>query len=222
MADATDGPGGGEAAVWYFDVISPFAYLALPAVEALSRRRRVLLRPVVFGAVLSHWGQLGPAEIGPKRLHTYRLCRFMAERAGVPLRFPPRHPFRSLDALRLLAALGGRPDAVRAAFDFVWAEGRDPGDPAERDALCARLGVGDYGALVAERGAKDRLRAWTDEAIAAGVFGVPTLVAGGALFWGVDALPMAEAHLDDPGLLSRGEMARLAELPVGVRRGGTG
>ena len=207
------------AAVWYFDVVSPFAHLALPAVEALSRRRPVLLRPIVFGAVLSHWGQLGPAEIGPKRLHTYRLCQFMAERAGIPLRFPPRHPFRSLDALRLLAALDARPDAVRAAFDFIWAEGRDPGDPAERDALCARLGIEDHETFVAERGAKDRLRAWTSEAIAAGVFGVPTLAAaGGALFWGVDALPMAEACLDDPGLLARGEMARLAGLPTGVQR----
>ncbi len=216
--DSADGARDG-AVVWYFDVVSPFSYLALPAVEALSRRRRVLLRPVVLGAVLAHWGQLGPAEIEPKRLHTYRLCQFMAERAGVPMRFPPRHPFRSLDALRLLAALDAEPGPVRAAFDFVWAEGRDPGDPAERDALCARLGVGDHGAFVAERGAKDRLRAWTDGAVAAGVFGVPTLAVDGALFWGVDALPMAERCLDDPGLLARGEMARLADLPIGIRRG---
>ena len=81
-------------------------------------------------------------------------------------------------------------------------------------------GVGDYEALVAERGAKDRLRAWTDGAVAAGVFGVPTLAVGDALFWGVDAMPMAERYLDDPGLLARGEMARLAGLPVGVWRGG--
>ncbi len=207
-----------DAVAWYFDVVSPFAYLALPAVEAIARRRPVLFRPVVLGAVLAHWGQLGPAEIAPKRTHAYRLCQFIAGRAGLPLRFPPRHPFRSLDALRLLAALDGDPGAVRAAFDFVWAEGRDPGEPAERDALCARLSIHDYDAFIAERGAKARLHAGTDAAIAAGVFGVPTLAAGGALFWGLDAMPMAEAALDDPGLLGRGEMARLAALPVGVRR----
>jgi len=212
----------GDALTWYFDVVSPFAYLALPAVERLARRRPVLLRPVVLGAVLAHWGQRGPAEIVPKRLHTYRLCQFMAERAGVPLRFPPRHPFRSLDALRLLAALEGRLDAVRTAFDFVWAEGRDPSDPAERTALCARLGVAGFEALTAQRDAKARLRAWTEAAIAAGVFGVPTLAVGGELFWGVDAMPMAEAALDDPGLLARGEMARLAGLPVGVERKAAG
>ena len=204
--------------MWHFDVVSPFAYLALPAVEALAARRPVLMRPVVLGAVLSHWGQLGPAEVAPKRVHTYRLCQFLAEGAGMPFRFPPAHPFRSLDALRLLAALDGAPGAVRAVFDFIWAEGRDPGGPLERPALCARLGIGDPDALIAARNAKARLRAWTDEAIAAGVFGVPTLAVGQELFWGLDALPMAQAVLDDPGLLERGEMARLGALPVGVER----
>ena len=203
---------------WYFDLVSPFSYLALPRVEALARHRPVLFRPVVLAALLKHWGQLGPAEIPPKRVHTYRLCQFMAERAGLAFRFPPRHPFRSLDALRLLAALDGRADAVRAAFDFVWVEGRDPSEPAERDALCARLGVGDFEALVTARAAKDRLRAWTDEATDAGVFGVPSLAVDGAVFWGVDALEMARAYLDDPDTLTRGEMARLANLPSGVRR----
>jgi len=203
--------------IWYYDVVSPFAYLALPAVQTLAQRRRVLLRPIVFGAVLGHWGQLGPAEIAPKRLHTYRLCQFIADRAGLPFRFPPRHPFRSLDILRLLTALDSEPAVVWAAFDFIWAEGRDPGDPAQRDTLCQRFGV-DYETLVAKTGAKTRLRTWTEEAIAAGVFGVPTLAVNGELFWGLDALPMAEAVLDDPGLLTRGEMALFADLPTGVQR----
>ena len=214
---------GQPGVVWYFDVVSPFAYLALAGVEALAAHRPVLLQPVVFGAVLAHWGQLGPAEIAPKRVHTYRLCQFLAGQAGLPFRFPPRHPFRSLDTLRLLTALDGAPGydmagAVRAALDFIWAEGRDPTDPAEWAALCARLGVADAGALVAARDGKGRLRSITDAAIAAGVFGVPTLAVGAGLFWGLDALPMAEAVLRDPGLLDRGEMARVATLPVGVER----
>lgn len=207
-----------SAAIWYFDVVSPFAYLAFPAVLKITHRRPVLLRPIVFAAVLAHWGQLGPAEIPPKRTHTYRLVQFLAERAGTKLRFPPQHPFRSLEALRLIAALDGDPDAVRAVFDFIWAEGRDPGEPSELAALAARLGVTDYDDLVDGQGAKARLRGWTDGAIAAGVFGVPTLAVDGALFWGLDAMPMAEAALDDPGMLTRGEMARIAGLPSGVER----
>jgi 2-hydroxychromene-2-carboxylate isomerase len=198
---------------WYFDTVSPFSYLALPAVEALAARRAVALRPVVLGALLAHWGVAGPAEVPPKRLHTYRLCQFLADRAGMPMRFPPRHPFRSLESLRLLTALGAPLAAVRAAFDFVWGEGRDPSDSAEFAALRERLA---HDRDLPD--AKEALRQATDEAVAAGVFGVPTLRIGAELFWGFDAVPMAEAYLADRSLLGRGEMARLADLPVGVER----
>ena len=176
-------------------------------------RHPVVMRPVVFGAILKHWGQLGPAEIEPKRAHTYRLVTFQAQQAGVTLRFPPRHPFRSLEALRLLAALDSPAPAVRAVFDFIWAEGRDPSDPGEAEALRERLG-----APVPDEAAKERLRLWTEEAIARGVFGVPTLAIGAELFWGADAMPMAEACLADPTLFTRGEMGRLGAVAFGVAR----
>ena len=195
---------------WYFDLISPFAHLALPRVLRLGE---VELRPIVFGAVLSHWGQLGPAEIEPKRLQTYRQTQFAADQAGIPFRYPPRHPFRSLEALRLLTALRGDPAAVQTAFAFIWGEGRDPHE--EFAALRERLPPVSDDALEA---AKGELRAATESAIAAGVFGVPTLAVGHELFWGADAMPMAEAFLADPALFQRGEMARLATLPTGIER----
>jgi 2-hydroxychromene-2-carboxylate isomerase len=198
---------------WYFDTVSPFSYLALLTVEALAKRWPVTLRPVVLGAVLVHWGTVGPAEVAPKRVHTYRLCQFLADRAGVPMRFPPRHPFRSIESLRLLTALGATPAAVRIAFDFVWREGRDPSDPAEFAALRERLPDAEGRD---PDDAKAGLREATDAAVAAGVFGVPTLRIGTELFWGVDAIPMAEAYLGDRALLGRGEMARLPHLPSGV------
>ena len=83
------------AITWYFDVVSPFSWIALPAVEALAARHPVTLCPVVLGGVLGHWGTVGPAELAPKRLHTYRLSQFLADRAGLHMRFPPRHPRRA-------------------------------------------------------------------------------------------------------------------------------
>lgn len=203
---------------WYFDLISPFSWIALPRVEALAARHAVVFQPVLLGGVLAHWGSIGPAELPPKRVHTYRLVQFQAERTGLRLRFPPRHPFNSLAPQRLLAGIGAPPAAVRAAFEFVWAEGRDPSEPSELEALGDRLGVGDAAAVANAPESKAALRSATDAAIAAGVFGVPTLQVGADLFWGADAMDWAEACLADPGLLGRGEMARLATLPVGVER----
>jgi len=203
---------------WHFDVISPFAWLSLPAIERLAEEYPVRLNPVVLGAILAHWGSVGPAELPPKRLHTYRQVQHLAGRMDLPLRFPPRHPFRSLEVQRLLTALGASDVAVRRAFAFVWQEGRDPSEPAAFAALAERLGTSDPAGLIAGTDAKARLRAATDGAIAAGVFGVPTLEIDGEIFWGLDALPLAEAFLADRGIFAREEMARLAALPIGVER----
>jgi 2-hydroxychromene-2-carboxylate isomerase len=202
---------------WYFDLVSPFAHLALPRVLALEQRlgRKVTLKPIVLGAVLAHWGQLGPAEIAPKRRQTYRQVQFQG---GAALRFPPAHPFRSLEALRLVTALGATAPVVSAAFAFIWAEGRDP--VVEATGFAAQLGVDDAAALVAGSGARERLREATAEAIGRGVFGVPTLAVGEELFWGADAMPMAEAYLADPGLFDTPAMRRLDSLPMGVERRG--
>ena len=207
-----------EPVTWYFDVISPYAYLALPRLKEIEARRKLVLKPVAFGALLKRWGQLGPAEIAPKRIHTYRQTAFMAERAGLPFRMPPKHPFLPLAMLRLIVALGATHTAVDAAFHVIWGEGRDPNEP-DTLADVARAG-GDAAAVerINDPAIKDRL-AWNAvQATESGVFGVPTLLVDRELFWGVDAMDMALAFLDDPELFRKGAMAHLSEVQVGVVR----
>ena len=196
---------------WYFDVISPFSWLALPEVEAIGGE--VDYQPVLFSALLKHWGQLGPAEIGPKRLPTYRLCVWIAAQRGIPFRMPPVHPFNPLAALRLLHAVGPDRARARTAMEVVWHEGRDVSAPDGLAYLAERLGIADPAECIEASGAREKLRAATDRAIQHGVFGVPTLEVDRELFWGVDAMPLARAYIDDPETLSRGEMGRLAQLP---------
>lgn len=205
---------------WYFDVISPFAYLHWPQVRALREVHAVEPVPILFAAVLDALGQKGPAEIPGKREFTYRHVLWRARAAGIALRFPPAHPFNPLPALRLCIAAGATADAVTAVFDWLWAEGR-AGDSVEAlMPLAERLGVGAE--AWGSASVKARLRANTESAIAAGVFGVPTLAVAGTLFWGEDAHAFALAALDDPGLLDDAEMRRIATLPIGVRRGADG
>ncbi len=203
---------------WYFDFISPFSYLqwqklrAMPATQAPPP----VLVPILFAAVLDAHGQKGPAEIPGKREFTYRHVLWQARAEGVPLRFPPAHPYNPRPALRLCLAAGSTPAAVDAIFDWIWAQGR-AGDSVEALApLLDQLGV--PAARLADDDVKATLRANTEAALAAGVFGVPTLQVGGELFWGNDAHAFALAALADPALLETDAMRRVAALPVGIAR----
>lgn len=204
---------------WYFDPISPFAYLQcerLPEIEAVTDVRRI---PVLFAGLLGHWGQKGPAEIVPKRRFTYRFAMWRAHGLGVPMRLPPAHPFDPLKLLRLATALDGRPDAVQAICRFVWAEGRSTVEPSDWAALCAALDVADGDALVARPEVKAKLRSDTERAVALGVFGVPTLrMPDGELFWGEDATAMALDYLRADALFADPEMLRADDVPVGKAR----
>ena len=203
---------------WYFDFVSPFAYLQSEQLAALAPRIAVRYRPVLFAGLLDAHGQKGPAEIAAKRDFTYRFVVWQAGKLGIPLKFPPEHPFNPLALLRLALACDCEAQAVQRIFRFVWRDGRLPDLPIEWAELTDELGIRDGATRIASAEVKDALRRNTDEAIARGVFGVPTLIIGSELFWGADATAMAADYVaagcryDDP------EYARVAKLPVGAAR----
>ena len=203
---------------WYFDFVSPFAYLQLMQFKRLPDSLAIRYRPILFAALLGHWGQKGPAEIAAKRRQTYRQCQWKADRAGVPFRFPDVHPFNPLRALRLAIALDTEPAVVGAIFEFIFAEGRDIQNDDDWRELAGRLELDDPDALVARQEVKDALRENTEEAIARGVFGVPTFVLDGELFWGEDLTDMLLDYLADPELFASDEMVRIDGMPMGVTR----
>ena len=203
---------------WYFDVLSPFSYLQWKTRARFAGRIVLQPVPVVFGAILDHWGQKGPAEVAPKRLHTYRSCQWKGEKLGIPFRFPPAHPFNPLPALRLIVALDATEAAVDAVFDAVFADGRDTTDPTVLSALGRSLGIDDALERIARPEVKQRLRDSTDAAIARGVFGVPTIAVGDELFWGEDVSEMAVDYVHNPALFDTAEMRRLRSMPIGIIR----
>ena len=207
-----------RAADWYFDFLSPFSYLQLAGFDRLPPDLAITYRPVLFAGLLGHWKHRGPAEIPAKRLQTYRWCHWYAARHGIPFRMPPAHPFNPLRLLRLAVARGAERALVRTLFDAVWAEGRDFSRDEEWQALTARLGIADADALIAAAPVKEALRQGTEDAAARGVFGVPTFVVGGELFWGLDATDLMLDYLNDPAMLETGEYARIAALPIAQAR----
>ena len=203
---------------WYFDFISPYAYLQCMRFPALPPGNQVRIKPVLFGALLDHLGTLGPAEIPGKREHTFRQVMWLARRNGVKLNAPPRHPFNPLPALRLAIALGSQMDSIRKIYEFIWAEGRDASDPAEFARLADSLGVSNVEARIGEPAVKAKLKANTDEAIAAGAWGVPTIVVDGICIWGFDSGAMLLDYLADPSIITGPEFDRAMNLPSGIQR----
>ena len=203
---------------WYFDFVSPFAYLQSERLATLAPRIEIRYKPVLFAALLDAHGHKGPAEIPSKRTFIYRQCLWQAARMGVPLRFPPEHPFNPLPLLRLAIACDSTPAAIHRIFRFVWRDGRLPDLPIEWAELVNELGLARAEARIAAPEVKDELRRNTDEAIARGVWGVPTLHLAGELFWGVDATAMAADFAAANCRWIEPEYARVADLPVGAVR----
>ena len=207
--------------VCHFDFISPYAYLAFEALPQalIGLSYAVDYRPVLFAGLLRHHGQLGPAEIPPKRDWTYRQVMWQAHRSSIPLDMPASHPFNPLALLRLAIACGSEGLANRyvceAIFRHAWRGGADAADPARLAALAERLAPRRDPASDA---VKAELKANTDAAIAAGLFGVPTFEVDGLHFWGFDALPMLRGYLEGDGWFASDAWSQAARVGSGVTR----
>ena len=205
-------------ATWYFDVISPFAYLQAMRLDQLPDDVRLICKPTLFAGYLNHWGHLGPAEIEPKKVFIFRQCAWRARRTGIDFNLPPNHPFNPLRALRLAEALDGDLKAVQAIFRSVWVDGNLPDNDEGWAGMQASAGVTDGDDLVNDPEIKARLMTNGDEAIAAGAFGVPTFVINDEVFWGDDAFEMVLDYLENPEMLADDDMQRAVGLvPTAVR-----
>ncbi len=192
---------------FYLDYLSSNAYLAWTQLPKLEARFGVAIEPVpvLFAGLLEAHGQLGPAEVLPKALWMAKNNLRKAARLGLPLGPPRHHPFSPLLSLRVSSLPMGETERralIDALFQAVWVRGLHVSEPEVVAALATELGL-DGAKLVdaaQQPEAKARLRAQTDAAIAAGVFGVPTMLVDGELFWGYDDWPHLELFLagEDP------------------------
>jgi 2-hydroxychromene-2-carboxylate isomerase len=213
---------------FFFDYLSPYAYFAALELPAICDRRgaRLVYRPVLFAALLDHWGQRGPAEIPAKALYTLRDCARYAAQHHIPFRTPRYHPFRSLTALRVSLELVSGDDqraVVEAIYRAGWGEGADLGSGEEIAHALDRAGL-DGQSLVARAADPDvkvALREETERAVSLGVFGIPTMVVNGELFWGKDRLADVDEHLAGNDPLATVDISELFPIGVGAVRPGS-
>lgn len=208
---------------FYLDFISPYAYLAfehLPeALQGISYS--VDYQPVLFAGMLKHHGQLGPAEIAPKRDWTYRQVMWLAQSLNIPMQMPASHPFNPLPLLRLSIACNTPVTGLanryvcETIFRHVWRSGEDAGNMESTKALAARLCPAQD---IKSDEVKNCLKNNTEGAIAQGVFGVPAFAVGDKIFWGLDALPMLRDYLADTAWFQKGEWENSSKVGHGIAR----
>jgi 2-hydroxychromene-2-carboxylate isomerase len=212
---------------FYLDYISSNAYLAWTQLPKLAARFELEIEPVpvLFAGLLEAHGQLGPAEVIPKAWWMARNNLRKAALLGVPLEPPRHHPFNPLLALRVSSL--PMPEAQREAlvgalFEAVWVRGLHVSEPAVVEQVAAEQGLpgAQLVAAAQQPAAKQRLREQTDAAIAAGVFGVPSMLVEDELFWGFDDWPWLELYLAGKDPLDRRELDkwRRARDPSAMRR----
>jgi len=185
---------------FFFDLSSPYSYLAATQIQAIADRTgaEVAWRPMVLGAVFKTVGNEMPARVPNKgRWMGNDLMRW-AEQYGVPFRFSSHFPVNAIKAMRLILVDDAKAAAVTmAGFRAMWAEDRNIAEEAELRHVAEVGGLDPATALSAieNPAVKDKLRANTDEAIARGAFGAPTMLVGDDLYWGNDRLHHLEAAL---------------------------
>lgn len=184
----------------YYDYASPFAYLASELLPAFAGRVGVTLcwKPIDLMGLSNYAGGLPYSQV--KRRYVVVDAARSAEFHGVPIRVPKPHPVQSGAALRLAHELRDDTRFAELHAQLFRAAWHDQRDLSSEDVLtsCLAASGGDRDGVLARAGqpeAHRALAAATAEAEAAGVFGVPTMVTRGELFWGLDSLPALEWRL---------------------------
>ena len=208
---------------FYFDPISPYAWLAGLQIGRLDEAGLdVDFRPVLFAGLLAKHGNLGPAEIPAKRRYIFRDVMREAAALGARMAGPPAHPFNPLRALRMCIAVDDAPARRRfglALMDGAWGRGRDLTVMEELVHIADESGL-DGAALAPradEAAIKERLTVQTATAAADGIFGVPTFVFAGEMFWGADRIAALLRKAAGTSI-GEGELAAILARPAAATR----
>ena len=192
---------------FFFDCSSPWTYLAFTRIHGVVKRTsaEIVWRPILVGGVFNAVNKdiyERRANPDPRKSAYYEKdLQDWARLAGVAIGKPPVFPVRAVAAMRCVIAadeLGALIPFARATFEAYWGRLEDISQPDILKKIAESVGL-DAARLLArseEPDIKDRLRANTEEVIARGGFGSPTMFVNGSdMYFGNDRLPLVEAAL---------------------------
>ena len=201
-------------ATFYYDIVSPFAYLYIKQRHRLEDKLDITPVPVLLGGLLRAAENKGPGEIAAKRPHTYQFCVWQAEKLGIPFCFPEHHPFMTVAPQRLLLEQKSDWKMVERAFDYVWVEGKDPN--LSWSEFCIYLGLPADTPKPESPAVKAQLVANSTQAKSDGAFGVPALIVNQHCFWGVDTIDWTLDYLARPSMFDEAPYVNAGNIPNGL------
>jgi len=189
---------------FFFDVGSPYAYLAYHQLPKIAARRnaRIVWRPMLLGGVFQATGNRSPVELPAKARYSLIDLQRWARHFDVPMTMNPHFPLNTLQLMRGAVAYQLRGEAefqryIAAIFGAMFERPRNLGQAEEVAAVLRENGFDpeQFQSLISDPAVKDQLKRNTEEAVARGVFGAPTFFVGEQMFWGQDRLDFVEQAL---------------------------
>lgn len=208
---------------FYFDYISPYAYLAWKKITRLAERYSVKLKPepVLFGVILDNIDTKGPAEIPSKREFVFKDVLRWAAKRNIPLNFPPAHPFNPLPALRSTCVMENNPryfEFINTLFDKCWKDGLDISNTELISSIMHDFGVDNGLEQINNSEIKNILKEKTNNALSRGIFGVPSMCVDNEIFWGNDRLEFLENYLRGEDVIDKDKLNEILSRPKAVER----
>lgn len=191
---------------FFFDFLSPYSYLAWTWVREQPYQFTYI--PVSVASIISAYDTKGPAQIAPKRNYLYKDLLRTSKLNNIPFTTPKNLPFNSLYALRLAleSSAGENQKAIiDAIFRAGWEYGLDIGSDDALKGILKDNGLysDDLIERMESKAARADLKANIEMALQKEIFGVPSFVADGEIFWGYDSTKYLEMHLNGMDPLDR-------------------
>ena len=183
---------------FYFDFISPYSFLAHKQIEKIERSEgiKIRYRPILLGGLHNLHGIKAPAFIPAKAKHMIRDCKLIAEKNNIKFRFNSYFPIKSLNLMR--GVLVAEEDNIKKyyienIFNTIWQDGLNMNDEIIIHKILKNLSINPKTFFLRSSSSliKDSLRKKTNDAYEKGVFGAPTFISNGKIFWGQDRIEFA-------------------------------
>ena len=179
---------------FYFDIISPYAYIAYKKILKI-KDINFKLKPILLGGLHNLAGITAPAFNKYKMKNMQNDCELVAKKNNISFKWNSKFPINSLNIMRgyLCVKDNKKEEYLNNFFEAYWKEDLDLSNEENIKILLKKLKIDDHDFfnLIKNQDTKDKLKQFTQEAFEKEVFGAPTFIVNNKIFWGQDRLEYA-------------------------------